>query len=87
MPYPRFDTGALPLPSKKKKKKITLLVAASAFFVFIVSSLFCAVCKGNLFPEVNIEGNNFEEVAAVSDKHCQMMCTVHPRCTYFSFDR
>lgn len=54
---------------------------------FMVSSLFCTVCEGSLFPQVNIEGKTFQEVAAVSDKHCQALCSVHPRCTYFSFVR
>lgn len=54
---------------------------------FIVSSLFCTVCEGSLFPQVDIEGKAFVERGAVSDKHCQMLCSVHPQCTYFSYVR
>ncbi|CAF99456.1 unnamed protein product [Tetraodon nigroviridis] len=46
---------------------------------------FDTACEGKLFPNIDIEGNHFEEVAAVSDEHCQMLCTAHPRCTLFSF--
>ena len=68
-----------------KEKQIPL--RRQPFFVLIVPSLFCTVCKGKLFPNIDIEGGSFEEVAAVSDKHCQLLCTAHPRCTYFSFAR
>uniref|UniRef100_A0A674P8I9 Coagulation factor XI-like n=1 Tax=Takifugu rubripes TaxID=31033 RepID=A0A674P8I9_TAKRU len=46
---------------------------------------FAEECERSLFPQVDIAGKNFEEVAAVSDKHCQVLCSAHPRCTYFSF--
>ncbi|TWW65361.1 hypothetical protein D4764_21G0002610 [Takifugu flavidus] len=32
---------------------------------------FAEECERSLFPQVDIAGKNFEEVAAVSDKHCQ----------------
>ncbi|XP_040908929.1 coagulation factor XI-like [Toxotes jaculatrix] len=42
-------------------------------------------CQSELFPNMDIPGNDFENLLAASPEHCQTLCSAHPKCTYFSF--
>ncbi|XP_034747569.1 coagulation factor XI-like [Etheostoma cragini] len=44
------------------------------------------VCRGKLFPNTDIPGNDNEVIPAVSAEHCQALCSAHSVCTYFSFE-
>uniref|UniRef100_A0A3B3TK34 Plasma kallikrein-like n=1 Tax=Poecilia latipinna TaxID=48699 RepID=A0A3B3TK34_9TELE len=37
------------------------------------------------FPNTDIPGSNLEHQKSVSVEHCQVLCSAHPKCTYFSF--
>lgn len=47
--------------------------------------LFFTACQNTFFANTDIPGNDLERVKAVSVEHCQVMCSAHPQCTYFSF--
>ncbi|XP_030645323.1 plasma kallikrein [Chanos chanos] len=34
---------------------------------------------------IDFPGHDFEQFSAASAKHCQFLCSIHPRCTYFSY--
>uniref|UniRef100_A0A3P9LI60 Apple domain-containing protein n=1 Tax=Oryzias latipes TaxID=8090 RepID=A0A3P9LI60_ORYLA len=42
-------------------------------------------CQKTFFVNMDIPGNDLELVKAASVEHCQVMCSAHPQCTYFSF--
>uniref|UniRef100_A0A3Q2P247 Coagulation factor XI-like n=1 Tax=Fundulus heteroclitus TaxID=8078 RepID=A0A3Q2P247_FUNHE len=42
-------------------------------------------CKGTLFPNVNLPGHDIEVLAAASPEQCQVLCSDHPLCTYFTY--
>ncbi|XP_030596342.1 coagulation factor XI-like [Archocentrus centrarchus] len=44
-------------------------------------------CQRKLFPSTDIPGNDFLSLPAVSPEHCQILCSAHPRCTYFTHNR
>lgn len=45
------------------------------------------VCERKLFPGLNIRSNDILAIPAVSTEHCHALCTAHPKCISFSFDR
>ncbi|XP_062302100.1 coagulation factor XI-like isoform X3 [Osmerus eperlanus] len=44
-------------------------------------------CKSTIFNDINVRGEDLENVPAVSAEHCQHLCTSHPLCSYFSFHK
>ncbi|GLD74732.1 plasma kallikrein-like protein [Lates japonicus] len=48
---------------------------------------FSTDCEGKLFPKTNLPGHDIESLLAASPDHCQTLCSAHPQCSYFSYDR
>lgn len=46
-----------------------------------------AVCQRKLFPGIDITTGDIMMVPAASAEHCHALCTAHPKCTFFSFNR
>uniref|UniRef100_A0A3B4BXJ5 Apple domain-containing protein n=1 Tax=Pygocentrus nattereri TaxID=42514 RepID=A0A3B4BXJ5_PYGNA len=44
-------------------------------------------CKEDILANSDFPGNDFEQVPAGSPQHCQILCSIHPRCTHFSFSQ
>ncbi|XP_078513637.1 coagulation factor XI-like [Lissotriton helveticus] len=44
-----------------------------------------ATCKEYLIPKVDFPGDDFEQVLAPDAEYCQLICSNHPRCQYFTF--
>ncbi|KAL7829444.1 hypothetical protein AOLI_G00303290 [Acnodon oligacanthus] len=44
-------------------------------------------CKEDILANSEFPGNDFEQVPAGSPQHCQILCSVHPHCTHFSFSQ
>ncbi|XP_008419732.1 plasma kallikrein-like [Poecilia reticulata] len=42
-------------------------------------------CQQTLFPNINFPGSDIEVHQAGSPELCQVLCSAHPKCTYFSF--
>uniref|UniRef100_A0A3B3ZP80 Apple domain-containing protein n=1 Tax=Periophthalmus magnuspinnatus TaxID=409849 RepID=A0A3B3ZP80_9GOBI len=53
----------------------------------LLSSLFFKECQNKYFPNTNIPGSDFLSLPAASPAHCQVLCSAHPSCAYFSFER
>uniref|UniRef100_A0A3B3ZP74 Apple domain-containing protein n=1 Tax=Periophthalmus magnuspinnatus TaxID=409849 RepID=A0A3B3ZP74_9GOBI len=64
-----------PIVGKKERRGIWLL-----------SSLFFKECQNKYFPNTNIPGSDFLSLPAASPAHCQVLCSAHPSCAYFSFE-
>uniref|UniRef100_A0A8C9V0G4 Apple domain-containing protein n=1 Tax=Scleropages formosus TaxID=113540 RepID=A0A8C9V0G4_SCLFO len=43
-------------------------------------------CTPVFHVRVDFPGNDFEMLKAPSAKYCQLLCTAHPRCTFFTFN-
>ncbi|KAM6899461.1 coagulation factor XI-like [Xenentodon cancila] len=50
-----------------------------------ITPQFDTACESTLFPNTDIPGSDLEMLKAVSVEHCQILCSAHPQCTYFSF--
>ncbi|XP_070702993.1 coagulation factor XI-like [Pempheris klunzingeri] len=50
-----------------------------------MTETFDTACQGILFQNTDIPRNDIQKVLAVSAEHCQILCSAHPQCTYFSF--
>ncbi|CAI5690230.1 unnamed protein product [Oreochromis niloticus] len=48
---------------------------------------FDKACQRKLFPNTGIPGRDIESLPAASPEHCQTLCSTHPRCTYFTYNR
>ncbi|XP_069086046.1 coagulation factor XI-like [Pleurodeles waltl] len=44
-----------------------------------------ATCTEYLLPDVDFSGNDFEQVLAPDAEYCQLICSNHPRCQYFTY--
>ncbi|KAI4881089.1 hypothetical protein NFI96_012675, partial [Prochilodus magdalenae] len=44
-------------------------------------------CNEEILANKEFPGNNFEQVPAGSPQHCQFLCSIHPRCTHFSYSQ
>ncbi|XP_056270810.1 plasma kallikrein-like [Pseudoliparis swirei] len=44
-------------------------------------------CRRKLFPSTEIQGNVLATVQAASPEHCQVLCSAHSICTFFTFVR
>ncbi|XP_078534875.1 plasma kallikrein-like isoform X2 [Lissotriton helveticus] len=42
-------------------------------------------CSDLIIPGVNFPGNDIEMVLAVDATFCQLLCTYHPRCRFFTY--
>lgn len=42
-------------------------------------------CPEYLIPDVDFAGNDFDQVLAPDAENCQLICSNHPRCQYFTF--
>ncbi|XP_072530903.1 coagulation factor XI-like [Salminus brasiliensis] len=42
-------------------------------------------CKEQIYPHSDYFDSDFEQLLAASPQHCQFLCTLHPRCTHFSY--
>ncbi|XP_035537254.1 coagulation factor XI-like isoform X2 [Morone saxatilis] len=42
-------------------------------------------CEGKLFPNTDVPISNIEVLPAASPEHCQIYCSAHPLCTYFTY--
>ncbi|XP_013883510.1 coagulation factor XI [Austrofundulus limnaeus] len=51
----------------------------------IIPELFYIACQSSLLPNTDIPGSDLIKLKAVSPEHCQVLCSAHPQCTYFSF--
>uniref|UniRef100_A0A3B5KR76 Apple domain-containing protein n=1 Tax=Xiphophorus couchianus TaxID=32473 RepID=A0A3B5KR76_9TELE len=45
----------------------------------------CKTCQNQFFANTNIPGSDLEQEQSVSVEHCQVLCSAHPKCTYFSY--
>ncbi|KAM9340377.1 plasma kallikrein-like [Symphorus nematophorus] len=52
-----------------------------------VTQNFGPACEGKIFPNTNVPGNDIEVLPAACPEHCQALCSAHPSCTYFSYNR
>ncbi|XP_017276580.1 coagulation factor XI [Kryptolebias marmoratus] len=50
-----------------------------------ISDQFDTACQSSLFLNTDIPGSDLLSLKAVSAEHCQVLCSAHPQCTYFSF--
>ncbi|XP_020788402.2 coagulation factor XI-like [Boleophthalmus pectinirostris] len=50
------------------------------------SQNFFKECQTKYFFNADIPGNDLLRMPAASPEHCQILCTTHPSCTYFSFE-
>ncbi|XP_055081361.1 coagulation factor XI-like [Periophthalmus magnuspinnatus] len=50
------------------------------------SQNFFKECQNKYFPNTNIPGSDFLSLPAASPAHCQVLCSAHPSCAYFSFE-
>ncbi|XP_056254533.1 plasma kallikrein-like isoform X2 [Seriola aureovittata] len=50
-----------------------------------ITQYFTPACQSKFFAKTDIPGNDLETLPAASAEHCQALCSVNPRCTYFSF--
>lgn len=57
------------------------------WLAYRIFKLFFTGCQKTFFVNMDIPGNDLELVKAASVEHCQVMCSAHPQCTYFSFQR
>uniref|UniRef100_A0A3Q4I627 Coagulation factor XI-like n=1 Tax=Neolamprologus brichardi TaxID=32507 RepID=A0A3Q4I627_NEOBR len=48
---------------------------------------FDKACQRKLFPNTDIPGRDIKSLPAASPEHCQILCSTHPRCTYFTYNR
>ncbi|XP_037549560.1 coagulation factor XI [Nematolebias whitei] len=46
---------------------------------------FDAACQSKFLLNTDIPGSDLLSLKAVSAQHCQVLCSAHPQCTYFSF--
>ncbi|XP_061596985.1 coagulation factor XI-like [Cololabis saira] len=46
---------------------------------------FDTACESTFFPNTDLPGSDLQVLKAVSAEHCQILCSAHPQCTYFSF--
>ncbi|KAI1901827.1 hypothetical protein AGOR_G00038400 [Albula goreensis] len=60
--------------------------AASGFSKAICSTT-STECTAVLHRDTDYPGNDFETVPAPSPEYCQVLCTAHPRCTFFTYNR
>ncbi|XP_036421395.1 coagulation factor XI-like [Colossoma macropomum] len=44
-------------------------------------------CSDLVLANINFPGNDLEQIVAGSPQHCQILCTIHPRCNHFSYTR
>ncbi|XP_043994628.1 coagulation factor XI-like [Gambusia affinis] len=42
-------------------------------------------CENQFFANTDIPGSDLEQENSVSVEHCQVLCSAHPKCTYFSY--
>ncbi|XP_054911987.1 plasma kallikrein-like [Poeciliopsis prolifica] len=42
-------------------------------------------CQNQFFANTDIPGSDFHQEKSVSVEHCQVLCSAHPQCTFFSF--
>lgn len=50
-----------------------------------IAQQFDTACEKKLFPGIDIPGSDLQMVKAASPEHCQVLCSAHPGCTFFSF--
>ncbi|KAJ8273104.1 hypothetical protein GJAV_G00097450 [Gymnothorax javanicus] len=43
--------------------------------------------KNKMQTDTEYTGNDFEEVPSPSAEYCHFLCTIHPRCTFYSYKR
>ncbi|KAJ8334662.1 hypothetical protein SKAU_G00403010 [Synaphobranchus kaupii] len=46
---------------------------------------FAADCQYKIQTNTSFPGNDFEQVRSPSPEHCHFLCTIHPRCTFYSY--
>ncbi|KAG5842330.1 hypothetical protein ANANG_G00176490 [Anguilla anguilla] len=44
-------------------------------------------CQYKIQTDVDFPGNDFEQVPSPSPEYCHFLCTIHPRCTFYSYAR
>ncbi|XP_076157174.1 coagulation factor XI-like [Alosa pseudoharengus] len=44
-------------------------------------------CEAQILTNTDFPRHDFEQIPAVSAEHCQFLCSAHPICTYFSYEK
>ncbi|XP_061109612.1 micronemal protein 4-like isoform X2 [Conger conger] len=44
-------------------------------------------CQYKIQADMDFPGNDFERVPSPSPEYCHFLCTIHPRCTFYSYSR
>ncbi|XP_041933478.1 plasma kallikrein-like [Alosa sapidissima] len=44
-------------------------------------------CEAQILTNTDFPRHDFEQIPAVSAEHCQFLCSAHPKCTYFSYEK
>ncbi|XP_075411888.1 coagulation factor XI [Tenrec ecaudatus] len=52
---------------------------------FLLFASVSGECVTELFKDTQFQGGDIATVFAPSTKHCQLLCTQHPRCLFFTF--
>ncbi|XP_031442064.1 plasma kallikrein-like isoform X2 [Clupea harengus] len=75
------------VPKPPALKILSGVVSGFSQKLFQITTKQCEVCRSvsEIFTNTDFPGHDFEQIPAVSAEHCQFLCSVHPRCTYFSY--
>ncbi|XP_048085143.1 uncharacterized protein LOC125285004 [Alosa alosa] len=44
-------------------------------------------CEAQILTNTDFPSHDFEQIPAVSAEHCLFLCSAHPKCTYFSYEK
>lgn len=87
--HPRSNTW----PTRQVLPHSLLLLVKGNFYVrqstYSLGCNFCfaTACEEHVLPNTDIPGNDFTKIFATCHQHCLALCSAHPRCSLFSFDR
>uniref|UniRef100_A0A3P9Q2U6 Coagulation factor XI-like n=1 Tax=Poecilia reticulata TaxID=8081 RepID=A0A3P9Q2U6_POERE len=76
----KFSWSVPRTPIVEKKAGVT-----SGFQISRAKTLVFYSCQNQFFPNTDIPGSDLEQQQSVSVEHCQVLCSAHPTCSYFSF--
>ncbi|XP_062385041.1 plasma kallikrein-like isoform X3 [Sardina pilchardus] len=44
-------------------------------------------CEARILTNTDFPAHDFEQIPAVSAEHCQFLCSAHPKCTFFTYQK
>ncbi|XP_035284041.1 coagulation factor XI-like isoform X1 [Anguilla anguilla] len=74
-------------PSPPKLLRLNWLTSGFSHRICTGSSTEGNNCPYKLQTDTNFPGYDFEQVPSPSPEYCQFLCTIHPRCTFYSYTR